>query len=112
MLYCFLSGVCAGLLVGMTAGEPEACTMPISETAGQAPGDGSKRSGMPEIIGMVWARERLFQMNCATGGEDSELQTKPPKLKPIKLLWLITFRGASAGRLLIGSTPVILWEWG
>lgn len=39
MLHCSLLGVCAGLLVGMTAGEPEACAMPISKTAGQAPGD-------------------------------------------------------------------------
>lgn len=51
-------------------------------------------------------------MNWATGGEDPELQTKPPKLKPIKLSWLITSRGASAGGLLTGSTPVILWERG
>lgn len=59
---------------------------------------------------MVRARQRLFQINWATGGRDSQLQTKPTKLKAIKLLRLITFREASAGRLFVGSTPVILWD--
>lgn len=35
MLHCFLLGVCAGLPVGMTAGEPEARATPISKTTGQ-----------------------------------------------------------------------------
>lgn len=67
---------------------------------------------MPKIIGMVRARQRLFQINRATGGKDAELQKKLPELKAIKLLWLITCRGASADAPLTGSAPVILWEWG
>lgn len=78
----------------------------------QAPGDGSQRAAMPKIIGMVRARQRLFQINRATGGKDAELQKKLPELKAIKLLWLITCRGASADAPLTGSAPVILWEWG
>lgn len=65
-----------------------------------------------KIIGMGRARQTFFQISWATGGKDAELQKKPPKLKAIKLLWLITFRGASAGRPLIGSTPVIFMGTG
>lgn len=84
------------MLAGTRAREPAACTV---LSVRQAPRGVSSRAGMPRIIGVVRERWRLFHINWATGGEHSELQKKPPKLEAIKLLWLITFRGASLASL-------------
>lgn len=56
-------------------------------------------------VGTV-TQHRLVQIHGASGGEDSGLREKPPKLQAIKSLRLSAFRGALAG------APVILWERG
>lgn len=68
------------MLAGSGAVEPDARTAP---SARQAPGAGAQ-TGTPKIIGMARARRRLFQLNQAAGGEDSELQKKLLELKAIK----------------------------
>lgn len=112
MLDCFRAGVCAGLLAGAAVGEPEACMLPVNETAGQAAGGGSTRPGKWQMWMWGQGKTEAPPNNQAMGGEAPAFQAKPPEHKAIQLRRLITFRGASAGRLLTGSSPVILWEWG
>lgn len=56
---------------------------PVGETARRAPVERVPKGRNAQVVGTV-TQHRLFQINGASGGEDSGLREKPPKLQAIK----------------------------
>lgn len=65
---------------------------------------------MPEIIGMVRARESFYRLTGLLGVKILSFK-RASQTSGYEVIMADTFGGASAGRPLIGSAPANLWEW-